>query len=184
MKRFLLTAALLAAAAAMAQAYNLKAPFAEKPIFLTSAGQSADIEMVKALIGRVNLPYTMNAKAKAADLAASGAKTVLLAIGGSSKGLGAAGVSTDAELERIQAIIQEAQKRNLKVIGVHIGGQTRRGELSDKFTKAVVPFCDYVVIVADGNKDGLFSKLCGSKIPLDQVDKITKVADPIVKAFK
>ena len=50
---------------------------------------------------------------------------------------------------------------------------------------AALPACDYVIVVADGNKDGLFTKLTGNgKIPLDSVEKITKVGDPLAKAFK
>lgn len=107
----------------------------------------------------------------------------MLAIGGSSKGLGAAGISAEAELERTKALLAEAKRLGMKIIGVHVGGEARRGELSDKFIVAALPSCDYVVIVADGDKDGLFAKLCGSKIPLDKVDKISKAGVPIAAAF-
>jgi hypothetical protein len=167
----------------MAQSYTLKAPIAAKPAFLTSVGQSADVEMVKVLMDRAGIPYKADVKVKAADLGASGAKSLVLAIGGSTKGLGAAGISADVELERAKAVIAEARKRGMKIIGLHVGGEARRGELSDKFVAAAVPQCDYVIVVAEGNKDGLFNKLCGTKITLDSVDKITKAGDPLAKAF-
>ncbi len=182
MKRFTLLFP-LACTVAMAQAYNLKAPIAAKPAFLTSVGQSADVEMVKVLMDRAGIPYKADVKVKAADLGASGSKSLVLAIGGSSKGLGAAGISAEAELERAKAVIVEAKKKGLKIIGLHVGGEARRGELSDKFVLAAVPQCDYVIVVAEGNKDNLFNKLCGSKIPLDIVDRITKAGDPLAKAF-
>lgn len=180
----LLPAALLlgAAVTAAAQGFNLKAPIAAKPAFLTSVGQSADVEMVKVLMDRSAIPYKADLKVKAADLMASGAKTLVLAIGGSSKGLGAAGVSAEAELERSKAVIAMAKKHGMKIIGLHVGGEGRRGELSDKFIVAAVPQCDYVIVVAGGNKDNLFNKLCG-KAPLDTVDKITKAGEPLAKAF-
>jgi hypothetical protein len=168
-----------------AQGYNLKAPIAAKPAFLTSAGQSADIEMVKVLLDRAKLEYRTDALAKSGALKAAGSKTLIVAIGGSSKGLGAAGVSQEAELGRIKDLIAEAKKLGLKVIGLHVGGEARRGELSDGFIEAVVPLCDYVIVVAEGNKDGLFTKLCSqAKIVLDSVDKISKVGDPLSKAFR
>ena len=72
-----------------------------------------------------------------------------------------------------------------KIIGLHVGGEGRRGDLSDKFLTDTVPACDDVIVVADGNKDGLFTKLTGNgKIPLDSVEKITKVGEPLAKAFK
>ncbi|MDP3179277.1 MAG: DUF6305 family protein, partial [Spirochaetaceae bacterium] len=147
------------------------------------SGQSADVEMVKVLMTRSKLEFTMESDAPAKALAASGAKTLVIAIGGSSKGLGAAGISAEAELERTKLMIAEAKKLGLKIIGVHVGGEARRGELSDKFILAVVPSCDYVVIVAEGDKDGLFKKLCGSKIPLDSVEKISLAGAPLAAAF-
>jgi hypothetical protein len=185
--KFLIAAALAAfvALGAGAQTYNLKSPIASKPAFLTSAGQSADIEMVKVLLDRAKIEYKADALAKSGALKAAGAKTLLVAIGGSSKGLGAAGVSQDVELARVKDLVAEAKKLGLKVIGVHVGGEARRGELSDGFIEAIVPLCDYVIVVAEGNKDGLFTKLCGqAKITLDSVDKISKVGDPLLKAFR
>jgi hypothetical protein len=181
----LLPVALLfgAAVTVAAQGFNLKAPIAAKPAFLTSVGQSADVEMVKVLMDRSGIPYKADVKVKAADLAASGAKSLVLAIGGSTKGLGAAGISAEVELERAKAVIAEARKLGMKIIGLHVGGEARRGELSDKFVMAAVPQCDYVIVVAEGNKDNLFNKLCGTKVTLDTVDKITKAGDPLAKAF-
>ena len=172
-----------AALTVAAQGFNLNAPIATKPAFLTSVGQSADVEMVKVLMDRAGIPYKADVKVKAAALAASGAKSLVLAIGGSSKGLGAAGISADVELERAKAVIAEAKKRGMKIIGLHVGGEARRGELSDKFIQAAVPQCDYVIVVSEGNKDSLFNKLCGGKITLDIVDRITKAGDPLAKAF-
>ena len=189
MKRSLLSLlailALAAGLAAQSPAYNLKSPIASKPAFLSSAGQSADVEMVKVLLDRSKIPFKADAQAKAPALAASGAKTLVLAIGGSSKGLGAAGISAEAELERVKAVIAEAKRLGMKVIGLHVGGEARRGELSDKFILAALPECDYFIVVADGNKDGLFTKLCSErKIALDAVEKISKAGDPLAKAFK
>ena len=168
-----------------AQGYNLKAPIAGKPALLTSAGQSADIEMVKVLLDRAKVEFKADALAKSGALKAAGSKTLIIAIGGSSKGLGAAGVSQDVELARVKDLVAEAKKLGLKIIGVHVGGEGRRGELSDGFIEAIVPLCDYVIVVAEGNKDGLFTKLCTqAKIILDTVDKISKVGDPLLKAFR
>lgn len=172
----------LAAAAPLAAQSALKAPFAPQPALLTSVGQSADTEMVKVLLNRSKIAFTLDAQVKAQGLASSNAKTLVLAIGGSSKGLGAAGISAESELERTKALITEAKKRGMKIIGVHVGGEARRGELSDKFIVASVPFCDYIVIVAEGDKDGLITKLAG-KIPMDKTDKIAQAGAPLAAAF-
>lgn len=186
MKRtvILLCSLVFAVFSVSAQTLNLKAPIAEKPAVLTSSGQSADIEMVKVLLDRAKIPYKMDAKLNAQGLVATGAKSLILVLGGSSKGLGAAGISAQAEIDRTKTLIAEAKKQGMKIIGLHIGGEGRRGELSDKFLVDTVPVCDYVIVVAEGNKDGMFNKLTGSKVVLDTVEKISKVSDPLTKAFK
>jgi hypothetical protein len=181
---FAAAAALALAGAAEAQTYALKAPIAAKPAFLTTVGQSADIEMVKVLLDRSAVPHKDNAQAKAGDLAASGAKTLVVVLGGSTKGLGAAGISPDAEIERARGILAEAKKLGMTVIGVHVGGEARRGQLSDRFIQAAVPSCQYLVVVADGDKDGFITKLAGTAIPIDKVERISKAVEPLQKAFK
>jgi hypothetical protein len=167
------------------QVFKLAAPIASKPALLSSVGQSADIEMVKVLLDRAKLEYRADGQVKAGGLAASGARSLVIAIGGSSKGLGAAGISPEAELERAKALLAEARRLGMRIIGIHVGGEARRGELSDRFIQAALPYCDYVIVVAEGNKDGLFTRLCAAaKIPLDTVEKITKAGEPLARAFK
>ena len=68
---------------------------------------------------------------------------------------------------------------------MHIGGAARRRELSDKFVNAAAPNVDYLIIVEEGNKDGLFTKMSTEKnIPMDTVPKITNAVDPLKKAFE
>lgn len=184
LSRFLVAALIgLVTAAAAAQGSGLKAPVASRPAFLTSVGQqNTDVEAVKVLMDRAGIPYKADGKAQASALAPSGAKSLVLAIGASAKGLGAAGISAEDELARARAVIAEARKRGMKIIGLHVGGEARRGELSDKFAAASAPLCDYVIVVADGNKDGLFNRLC-AKSSLDVVDRISKAGDLLAKAF-
>ncbi len=179
----LCAASLLVLSVGLSAAAETPKPFAPPPALLTSVGQSADVEMVKVLFNRAKLAFTLDAAIKPAGLAASKAKTLVLAIGGSSKGLGAAGISAEVELERTKALIAEARKLGMKIIGIHVGGEARRGELSDKFIQAAVPACDFVIVVAEGNQDKLFDKLCASKIPLASVAKIAEAAVPLAAVF-
>jgi len=172
------------AGAAWAQPAALKGPIASKPAFLTTVGQSADIEMVKVLLDRAAVPHKDNAQAKAGDLAPSGAKTLVLVLGGSTKGLGAAGISADAEIDRAKALVAEARKLGMTIIGVHVGGEARRGQLSDRFIEAAVPACQYLVVVADGDKDGFITRLAGASIPIDKVERMSRAVEPLQRAFK
>ncbi|MGD9940407.1 MAG: DUF6305 family protein [Clostridia bacterium] len=158
--------------------------FAEKPALLTSVGQSADLEMVKVLLTRARVPFATDPLAMAADLPGN-AKTLVLVVGGSSKGLGAAGISADVELERAKALIKRARELNMKILAVHVGGEARRGTLSDVFIELCVPAADYALVVADADKDGLFTRLASeARIALTKVEKITAVGAPLAAAFK
>jgi len=158
--------------------------FADKPALLTSIGQSADLEMVKVLLTRARVAFNHDPLVLAAGLPGD-AKTLVLVVGGSSKGLGAAGISADAEMERARALIKRARELGMKIITVHVGGEARRGTLSDVFIELCVPIADYALVVADADKDGLFTRLAaGAKIALTKVDKISAVGAPLAAAFK
>ena len=162
---------------------GLSEAFAEQPIALTSVGQSADVEMVKALMDNAGLDYTINKVLKGEEL--GDAKTLVLAVGGSSKGLGAAGIDADDELVRTISLIEAAKEEDIKIIAMHIGGENRRGELSDKFIEPACSVADYIIIVEDGNKDGLFTNIASNRnIPMDSVTSIADAMEPLTKAFK
>ncbi|UZT82508.1 DUF6305 family protein [Caproicibacterium sp. BJN0003] len=172
-----------ASGAASTSVQGLKQPIAEQPILLTSVGQSADVEMVKTLFKKINIDPTTDHLATADSI--GNAKTLVLAIGGSSKGLGAAGIDADQELARVAKLVDAAKAKGLTIIAMHTGGQTRRGELSDKFIKPAFEKADYAIVVADGDKDGMMKGLAASEsIPMDTVDKITDVPDVLKAAFK
>jgi hypothetical protein len=188
MRRFIdplnLFLAYLFLAAASALPAQTTTAFAERPAVLTSVGQSADLEMVKVLLTRAKVPFESDPLIKAVGLG-SNAKTLVIVVGGSSKGLGAAGISADAELERAKALLKRARDLNMKIIAVHVGGEARRGTLSDTFIELCVPASDFVVVVAEGDKDSLFTRLAGSaKIGLVKVDRISAAGVPLAAAFK
>ena len=170
-------------AAAGGEVKGLEGPIAESPILLTSVGQSADVEMVKVMMDKGGLSPETNSLATEADLGDS--KTLVLAIGGSSKGLGAAGIDANQELERVNKLIAAADEKGRTIIALHIGGEARRGDLSDKFVAPSFEKADYAIVVADGNKDGLMSDLASKAgIPMDEVTTMADVVEPLKAAFK
>lgn len=165
------------------QAQGLDEAIAEEPALLTSIGQSADVEMIKALMDNANLEYRLEKLVKAEELADE--KTLILAVGGSSKGLGAAGIDADEELKRLEALLDAAQDKDMTIIVVHIGGENRRGDLSDRFIEPSAKDADYIIVVEEGNEDGLFTDIASeNNIPLDSVANIADVLEPLKSAFK
>ena len=161
---------------------GLTEAFAESPILLTTGGQSADYQMVGTLMKNLGMDYTMNNVATSADL--GDAKTLVVVVGGSSKGLGAAGIDADGELARVDELIQGAKDAGLSIIVMHTGGSARRGDLSDKFITPIFEKADYAVVVTTGDEDGLMSGICADNgIPVDLIGAISEVATFLPPAF-
>ena len=162
---------------------GLTAPIAEGPALATSGGQSADYQMLATVMGKVGMDYTVANLCTSADL--GDAKTLIVVVGGSSKGLGAAGIDADGELARLTELLDGAKSAGLTVIAMHTGGEARRGELSDKFITPIFEKADYAIVVTSGDEDGLMSGICASKgIPMDGIASISEVATVLPAAFK
>jgi len=183
MKRITLICALFVAVIGSTFAQQTTA-FAAKPAILTAIGQSADFEMVKVLLTRNKIPFTADTLVKAENLDGS-AKTLILVVGASSKGLGAAGISAEAELARTKALLKRAKELNMSIITAHVGGAARRGAMSENFIVPCVAASDYVIVVEAGNQDGFFTGLAAkANIPLSVVERISLVGAPLAAAFK
>lgn len=162
---------------------GLTDPIAEGPALVTSGGQSADYQMIATVMGKVGMDYTVANLCTSADL--GDAKTLIVVVGGSSKGLGAAGIDADGELARLTELLDGAKSAGLTVIAMHTGGEARRGELSDKFITPIFEKADYAIVVTSGDEDGLMSGICASKgIPMDGIASISEVATVLPAAFK
>ena len=155
----------------------------EGPILITSAGQSADVKLTKLLFDMQKLQSTTIIMAKTSDL--KDVKTLVIVPGFSSKGLGAAGVSVDDEIKRVEEIVNAANEKEIPILLLHIGGKARRKGNSDKFIDIVAKLAKYMIVVEQGNEDGYFTELSESlNIPLELVDKIPNAGVPIGKLFK
>ena len=152
-------------------------------MLLTSVGQSADVEMVKVLLEKAGVEPTVDNATDGSDL--GDAKTLVLAVGGSSKGLGAAGIDADSEIARVESLVKAADDAGLVIIAVHIGGTSRRGDLSDRFIAPSFEKADYAIVVESGDSDGLMAGLAeDAGIPMDYAESMSKVVEPLKAAFK
>jgi hypothetical protein len=158
-------------------------PVFEAPLLITSAGQSNDVQLAVVLAKRAGVEHTLAKLATAEDLA--GAKTLGVVVGASLKGLGAAGIDTVKEIDRVKALLAEAAKRGVPVLFLHLGGEQRRGELTDGMVAAFLPSAKMAVIVKSADADGLFSRICKERgIPLVAVEKTADAAEVLKSAFK
>lgn len=156
--------------------------FAE-PILLTSCGQSADVLMMKTLLARDSLNFEYLPNAAAADVA--GKKSIVIVLGGSSKGLGAAKISEQDETARVSGLLAAAAKNEIPVLAVHMGGAGRRGALSDPFNQLGAQGATRIAVVKGGDDDGFFTKLAAGKaIPIETVENALQLSPLLITLYK
>jgi hypothetical protein len=149
------------------------------PTLLTSCGQSPGPVKIEVFMKRLKLDFNYVAGATANTLlekkkSGTPYKSLIIVTGASLKGMGAAGVSINDEIDRTKALIAEAKKQGIKVIGAHIEGMARRsqgaaaGDNSDEVSiDTVCPASALILIRKDGDEDGRFTTISKSKnIPM------------------
>jgi len=156
-----------------------KAIKADLPVLVTSCGQSPGPVRLKVFMKRLKIDHVYNVMATADDLIAAKKegkpfKSLIIVTGASLKGMGAAGISLEDELDRTKALIAEAKKQGIMVIGSHIEGMERRsqgasaGDNSDELSiDTVCPESALLLIRKDGDEDGRFTAISEDKnIPM------------------
>ncbi|MGB9835515.1 MAG: DUF6305 family protein [Candidatus Saccharicenans sp.] len=169
---------------------------AKPPVLLTSCGQSPGPAIIKVVLQKIGVPFELLPLATAADLqkkkeAGQPVGTVIIVMGASLKGMGAAGISIDDEIKRIKALLEEAKKQGITIIGAHVEGMKRRaqgaaaGDTTDEQSiDAVAPQSNLLLINKEGNADGRFTQIATSKnIPLIQVEKNMDLVSELSKIF-
>ncbi len=172
MKKFTLAALLCAsflAFGAAAFADQPALPAVQQPVLLTPFGQSQDANAVKLMTKKYQVDYEMAVFAKDVDWTKY--KTLFVVLGGSGKGLGAAGLDIPSELARCTELIAEAKKNNAYVVALHIGGPDRRGPNSAPFL-TFAGDANFMIVREDGNADGYFTNLSTEKnVPMYTIQK-------------
>src|SRR4030042_3350775 len=126
-----------------------KEGISEQPLLITSAGQNAEVQIAAVLAKRAGLNYTLSKQATAADLGSM--KTLVLVLGTSLKGLGAAGLDVEKERERGIALIAFAQKNQVPLLCLHLGGEARRRQHTEDPIAEALPLAKMLLVVKSGN---------------------------------
>jgi hypothetical protein len=118
--------------------------------------------------------------------------TLIVVMGTSLKGMGAAGISIEDEIDRTSKLMEEARQQGLTIIGAHIGGMKNRaqgaavGDNTDELSiDAVAPKSDLLIVIKEGNADGRFTVISQDKgIPMIEVEKLLDLIAEFEKLFK
>jgi len=190
-------------------------PKANLPVLTTSAGQSADVEILNVICEEAGVNYDycdvptvelIQAGVGLADKESAPGfhvevntdlatypkgtpyQTIIFAIGASLKGMGASGLTVDDEVNRLKKIIDDCKEKNIFIIAVHAAGTSGRGAPgsdNERMIDAVAPFADYIIVVADSNKDGRFTTIAQDKgIPLTEVEYALEIVDIFKQVFE
>lgn len=147
-------------------------------ILLTSVGQSPDATMIRVVLRKMKINAENQPLLRPEGI---GSEKILVAVvGGSSKGLGAAGIDKDQEIERVTGLFQAAKQKGMKLLVMHIGGEGRRGTLSDAFIEAAAPHADRLIVVDGGNNDKIFDRLVeGKNVTILTAPNVNGTAEPL-----
>ena len=208
-------AALVLLAGQSAAAGGQDIPKAGMPILTTSAGQSSDVMTLNIVVEEAGLKYGFcdvpNLEMLSAGVGLAGKesgpgfhvevhsdldkyptgtpyKCVLFAIGASLKGMGASGLTIEDEEKRLKEIIDYCKKNEIFIIGIHVGGVSKRGAPggdNERMIEAVAPFSDYLIVAQDSNKDGRFTTIAEeNKIPLKEIEYALGLVDVLKQVFQ
>lgn len=216
MRMTLRTLAMIAAAAGLSLALvGPQVPKAGLPVLTTSAGQSADVTTLNIVLDEAGIGYDY-CDVPTVDMLAAGVglggresgpgfhveintdlsrfpagtpyKAVVFAIGASLKGMGASGLTLEAEEARLRKLIDYCKQNKIFIMAVHIGGESKRGAAgsdNERMIDAVAPWADYIVVTKDGNKDGRFAKIAKAKgIALTEIDYALGLVDIAKKVLQ
>ena len=177
MRRNLLIVSIVALgllAGSMAESEVDDIPKFDTPIVITPTGQTPCSITMNTLFARLEIPVTHEPLLLPRDLA--GHNTLIVAMGASLKGLGAAGIDQQEEMQRNHMVIDAAKDAGMKVIAAHIGGSARRNPIADRFITPFVPKADLLLVLAEGNEDGLFTTMSEEHgVPLIVVEDVAEL---------
>ncbi len=148
-----------------------------KTVYLTTVGQS-DTNIVGNVLNKSGATGAYSLKAMLRANEVEEGSVVLLTLGSSSKGLGAAGVDEAHEKARAAEFAAAAKAGKITLILFHVGGTTRRGTSSDPIIEAAFPGSAACFVVAEGNTDKFFTNLASSNnVKLYSVEKTLGLVD-------
>ena len=167
----------------------------QTPAFIASVGQSAGAQQARVLAMRAGLEFTFEARPAPEML--EGHETLIVVLGASTKGLGAAGVDMDAEIAWATGLFEKARELGMSIVAMHIEGGTRRGPSSDRVNTTFAPLADHLIVKgaapgqewteaeeADGNADGLFTNIAAEQgISITYIARTLDAVDALQKLF-
>lgn len=162
---------------------SLPRPIAKETILITSAGQSTDTYIVKDIANKLMIHNYFMPQATTFDL--DEINTIVFVIGYSRMSEKLYALDYDAELERLENLLEKGLQQKMSLITVYIGGDYRYDEDSYALLELIGSKSDYIIATADESSNQalhLISK--AHNIPLTIVQRLTDITEPFASAFR
>jgi hypothetical protein len=131
MRRTILIVGLLIVCIACFAQENEQVRF-EQPVIVASAGQSPGALQLTVVAKMAKIEHTFEKLLNADQFEIERYKTLMIVVGASGRGLGAAGIEIDAELQRVLLLARKAKDYGTKIIVDNLQGESRRDSSSDE----------------------------------------------------
>lgn len=162
---------------------SLPRPITKEYALITSAGQSAEANIVEDVANKLMINNYFMPQAKDTDLA--GINTIVFVVGYSPFGEKLNGMSYDNEKKRISKLLQKSKEEKLAVITVYIGYKEQRDKRTEELLRLICPKTDYLIATEESDYDGFLSELAKkSRIPLTLINGVNNIAEPFASAFR
>lgn len=162
---------------------SLPRPIAKEVVLITSAGQSTDTYIVKDIANGLKIHNYFMPQASTLDL--EGIQSLCIVIGYSETSEKLHDFSFETEKERVSNLITLAEKENLPIIAVYIGGKHRRGAQTDALISLVVSHADYFIATVESNYDDFLMTLSREhQLPMTLVKQIANLSEPLASVYR
>ncbi|SNS50514.1 hypothetical protein SAMN05446037_1011134 [Anaerovirgula multivorans] len=162
---------------------SLPRPIAKEMVLITSAGQSTDAYMIKDIANKLMLHNFFMPQAVEPDL--ENINTVVFVAGYSDIGEKLQEISFQDEKKRIDKLLNSVKEKEIPIITIYIGGNSRRNRKTDMLLKMTCKESDYIISTTDSNYDQFLSNLAKEhNIPITLVEDIRDITEPFVSAFR
>ena len=156
----------------------------EEPVAVTSAVQSPGALQFTVVAKMIKLEYTFEKLLSVETVDISQFKTLVLVVGASGKGLGAANIDIEAEIRRVKSLAEAAEESGVKVVICNLEGESRRGPSSDRIVTELAPFADAYFVKSDADLDGFFTSFSEEAgVPLATFEKTIDLKDVLAEYF-
>lgn len=162
---------------------SLEGILQRKKLYITSIGQSMDMENFLVYLGYLkeeyNFEYIEDSFLDANDVEEDA--IVFVFVGCSIKAMQESGTSVEKEKERAKAFIDLHDEGKIEIVSWHTGGNSRRGATSDALIDLMIRGSDLLIFAKNGNEDLFLSDTAiDNNVPLFEIEAASQVRIPLI----